>query len=110
MKKKILFLSIIASILPFVIYAESSGSGAGTPPLQIEGIFERFTDWVVWPIFNGVVIIMFIYAGFKYLTAKGDPTKVGEANKAMVWAVVGVTVAFFVKFMTGIIKGILGVP
>ena len=101
MKKKIFFLSTILSVLPFLASADEA------PTSVIKEIFTRFTDYIVWPIFNGVVIIMFLYAGFKYLTAKGDPSKVEEANKAILWAVVGVAVALLVDFATGIIKSII---
>ncbi len=38
-------------------------------------------------------VIMFIYAGFQYLTASGDETKITKAKNTLLYAVVGVAVA-----------------
>ena len=38
-------------------------------------------------------VIMFIYAGFQYLTASGDDAKITKAKNTLLYAVVGVAVA-----------------
>lgn len=96
MQKKHIIGIAIAFMAPMWAHAQM---------LQISGILKRFTDFVVWPLFNGLVIIMFVYAGYKYL--KGD---VEDANKAVIWGVVGVAVALLSYFVIGIVKWlVLGV-
>ncbi len=48
--------------------------------------------YMVWAVTAAAVIIFFILAGFKFLTAQGDPTKVAEARKAVIWGMAGVAV------------------
>lgn len=55
-------------------------------------IINRLINIVVWPVFVAVVVIMFIWAGFLFLTSQGDTGKVATARKAIIWAVVGVLV------------------
>ncbi len=80
------------------------------PGTWFTGIIDRFLTIVVWPIFLGVVVIMFIYAGFLFLTAQGEPGKVSEAKKALIWAVVGIIVAIFAFSSYGLVARIIGVP
>ncbi len=47
---------------------------------------------LIWPVFIGFSVIMFIVAGFNFLTAEGDPTKVKESMKAVIYGVAGVVV------------------
>ena len=77
--------------------------------IDIEAIINRLINLVVWPIFAGVVILMFIWAGFLYLKARGEPEAISKANKAMIWAIVGVIVGVFAFSATQIIKTLLGI-
>jgi hypothetical protein len=36
-----------------------------------------------------VVVIYFVYAGFKFVTANGNDKKIGEAKQAAFWCIVG---------------------
>ena len=76
--------------------------------LNIIAIIENLEKTVVWPIFLGLVVIMFIWAGILFVTAQGDPAKISQAKKAVIWAVVGVIVAFLAFSAVGIITKILG--
>ncbi len=44
-----------------------------------------------------VLVLFIVYAGFKYITAQGNETKVTEAHKALWWAVIGGTVLLGAK-------------
>ncbi len=46
----------------------------------------------IWPIFIGISILMFLIAGFLFVTANGEANKIEQAKKAMIWGVVGVVV------------------
>ena len=63
---------------------------------------------MVWPIFIAVSIIMFIWAGILFISAQGDPGKVAEARKAVIWAVIGIVVGLLGYLSVAIIKGALG--
>ena len=44
---------------------------------------------IVWVVAVTAVIIMFVLAGFKFLTAQGDPSKLEEARRAVIWGILG---------------------
>ena len=108
MNKKLLSLSSIIALLVFPI-ATFAGQ-AVVPETWFSEIIGRLMDYVVWPIFTGVIVIMFIYAGFLFLTAAGDPTKITSAKKAAIWAIVGIVVGLLAFGVANTIQFILGLP
>ncbi len=100
--KKIIISSISAVllILPTVIMAQT-----------LQGITNNVATIVInvlYIIADGFIIFMFVLAGFKYLTAQGDPSKVSEANKAVIWALAGIAVVVLASFMRVIVQNTLG--
>lgn len=57
-----------------------------------------------------LAVIMLLYAGLKYLTAKGEPTELEKARKIIIWAIVGIGVALLSQAVTFIVKSFVGVP
>ena len=84
-------------------------AGPITPSTWIQEILNRLLTTIIWPILFTVSLLMFIYAGFQFLTAKGEPAKIASAQKAVIWACVGIAVAMAGFSATKIIQGILGV-
>lgn len=84
-KKLVSFFSIVGLIMPLVTFAAA--------PLDVKRIIENVINMVVWPIFFGLSVIMFIYAGVKFLTAAGDSSAINDAKKAVIWAMVGIAIA-----------------
>jgi len=41
-----------------------------------------------------VSLVVFIYAGFLWITAQGKPDQINKGKQAMIWAVVGILVVF----------------
>jgi len=59
---------------------------------DIFDIMKSFISWAVAAI--GLLgVIMFIVAGFQYLTASGDDDQIQKAKRSMMFAVVGIAVA-----------------
>ncbi len=104
MKKKILFSAAVLglSLVPVAALA------AIDPNTWIQGIIDRLLSKVILPLFSGLIIIMFVYAGFLFLTAQGDPTKIATARKVVIWGIVGVVVAFLSYSIVGFITTIIG--
>ena len=118
MHKKILSLFSISILLllmlPAAVFAQgpancSNGTAATDPGFWITCIINRIVTIVVWPVFITAVVIMFILAGFKFLTAQGEPTKIIEARKTLIWAVVGVVVGVVAFSAYATIQAILGI-
>jgi hypothetical protein len=76
--------------------------------MDIQTIMQNVINKAVWPAFVGAVVIMIIYAGFLFLSASGDPTKLSKAKMALMWAIVGVIVGILAFSVKGLIQGILG--
>ncbi len=92
MNKKLIASSVLTLLaLPSVILALNfippSGNANFSPALLVVSILN-----FIWPLVVGATIISFLAAGFLYMTAQGEPTKVSAANKAVIGGVVGVVV------------------
>jgi len=85
----------------------SSGSNSLVNPLKadsIEGLFLAIIDIIL--VFAVPIIVLFImYAGFLYVTARGNPDSIKTANSALLWAVVGGVIILGARVILEIIKG-----
>jgi len=119
------FLSFIISFLlvsPLFIFAVNCPPGQTAPcpdvvsaPVTFNGVVDNIKSNIIGillVISSVFTTVMFILTGFKYLTAKGDPSKVAEANKALVWAIAGVAVlviAGVTDLIKNLVKNLLGI-
>lgn len=90
----VLFAPVVASAIPGTI-----------------GSFAAFADRVkdfAWQVFALLAVIMFIIAGIMFLTAQGDPDKVGKARSAFMWGVAGVIVGIIAYSILAITGALLG--
>ncbi len=106
MTKKPLYIGLacLSLLLPLAAIA-TGGASAGAAWFQT--ILNNFLNMILWPLFLGLVVIMFIYAGILYLTAHGDPSRIAAANKAVIWAVVGIVVAIAAFSAVGLIQNLI---
>jgi len=101
-KKKIILssVSVVLLVLPTIIMAQT-----------LQGITAAVTNTitsVLSIIAGGFIIFMMVLAGFKYLTAQGDPSKVVEANRAVAWSLAGVAIIVLAWSVTIIVSNTLG--
>ncbi len=80
------------------------------PATWIKTIFDNFLAIIVVPVFFGVSIMVFIWAGFLFLTAQGDPAKILTSKKLVLYGVIGIVVAMLASGVPIIIAKILGLP
>ena len=119
MLKNIFWMITSSSLLlPFwsikTVFAQSGGSVTPQPlgrlqsPLKdvggINGLIAALLEVVVF-VLAPIAVLFIMYAGFKYVTARGDASKVQEATKALTWAVVGTAVLIGASVISGIIEG-----
>ncbi len=90
----------------------TSGSGSGktgelTNPLQSKSIQDfllKIIDVIL--VFALPIIILYImYAGYLFVTARGDTGQIETARTALLWAVVGGVIALGAKVIIGVIQG-----
>ena len=112
MNKK-LFILIFLSILlaaPVLILAVQ------TPPKPSANAISNLWCVVlailffIWPLFVAVAILMFLAAGFLFLTAHGEPEKIGLARKSLLWGIVGVIIGILSFSTPFIIQYIIAPP
>lgn len=58
----------------------------------IEGLIKTIIENILMPIGSVVAVLMIMYAGFKYVTAGGDTSKIKEATEALKWSVIGAAI------------------
>ena len=110
MNKKLIIALSAVSLMAMPLAAMAAFDPGGTPNsvnlniVQIINIILNF----MWPIFAGFAVIMFLVAGFIFLTASGDPGKVETARQAVLWGVVGVVVGLIAFSIPLIIRQTLG--
>jgi|GEM_PF-1831845 hypothetical protein len=64
---------------------------------------------LLFAIFMGVALLFLVWGGMQFVISGGDPTKVSEAKKRMIWAVIGVSIALLAAFVDDILRNVLGV-
>ncbi len=76
-------------------------------PLKATSISEFLVAIVdVLLIFATPIIVIYImYAGFKFVTAQGNPSEIESARTALLWAVVGGVIVLGAKLIIEVIQG-----
>jgi hypothetical protein len=119
--KKIFFpLILLALFLPTVSLAVPTGlpvpTGVptgyeGVPPeapnIDIIGLIFSITNWLFW-ILLLVAVIFIIIAAYSFVTATGDPEKIKTARNFVMYALIGVLVAFAAKGLVDLVGEITG--
>ena len=70
----------------------------------VDGIFM-----ILWTVAIVVIVISFVLAGFKFITARGDPSGLKEARNYLIWGLAGTAVVFLAWSAVGFVRGIIGV-
>ncbi len=69
-------------------------------------LIERITTFL-WRIFSAVTVIFFLLAGFKFLTAGGDPENFNAAKRMFMYGVIGLAIALLAAGMEELTRSIL---
>lgn len=83
-------------MIPFIAFAQNTTpsatiyipnpTNAGSSLLQVLNTLLRD---VIMPIAAIAVVMYIIWAGFSFVTAQGNPKKIGEAQQRLLWALIG---------------------
>ncbi len=94
---------VLLLFLFFPLFAFAIESGE-----DVIKVLENITSWL-WRVFMVATIIAFLFAGFFYITAAGNPERVARANKMVLYGVIGVVVALLSGGMVLLVQSILEV-
>ncbi len=102
--KKIVSLVAMGAALatPLIGFAQAPDSVD-----DVIGLFESALG-ILQTVFYIVAAIFIIIAAFKYLTAQGDPEKVGTARQMVIYAVIAIAVALLSLVIENIVASFLG--
>lgn len=98
LKNALYSITIVA--LPFIASAQGTGTGGGSTGggLQNPIAYNSFSAFIA-AILNIVIAIgipiaavFIIYAGFLFVTARGNEAQLAKAKTALVWAIVGTAI------------------
>ncbi len=106
MPKKLVILSATSLLIfPLVVLAINFPPQPTSIFFDAKGPISSIIG-VLWDIFVGISIIMFIWAGLLFATAQGDPSKISTAKKAFLWGIIGVAAALLSTSIPWILSGI----
>lgn len=108
MNKKLYLISIVSlAMFPGMIFAQP-GVFNGDIYSVIDLIISVFLN-VLWTVAIAFVIVMFVIAGFKFFQAHGEPNKVSEAIRFVVWGLAGTVVIVLAWSVLQIVRNQFGV-
>ncbi len=94
-----LFFSIVAFCSPLSVLAVSGSTlvtefpnPLGNNINSIPKFVEVVIDKVVLPFGSVIVVLMIIWAGFLFVTAQGNDTKLSKAKNAFMYSVIGTVI------------------
>lgn len=118
--KKIFFILFIASLFlfPSFVFAECKMEGGRevcTLDNPLEGEKTKVADIIgtvikaALGVIGAITLLMLVWGGFQWLTAKGIDEKVHMGTQTMLWAIIGVLLVFasylllstFTDYLTG---------
>jgi hypothetical protein len=87
-------------IIPFFAGAQGTGNpGSGVIKIEnpfkqntIQGLINTIINDILIPIGGVVSVLMVMWAGFLFVTARGNTTQISQAKDALLWAVIGAAI------------------
>ncbi len=108
--KKLALASMLAMLL--VLPVASMAIIFPVQPTQAAIVIPTFINTVVtvvWWVFIAITIIFFMIIGILFLTNLGNPEKISEARRALIWAGAGIVVAVFAFGIIRLVMNAFGI-
>lgn len=113
--KKILLASVLFSFLvfPVVGLAGLVAPAEGIPETitgaaDIINIIDNLANWL-FAILLAIAMVFIILAAFQFLTSGGDPARVTSARQSLMYALVGIAIAFLARGLVFLVRFVLGI-
>jgi len=109
MRKTLLALILIISILPITISA--NGTDGFQNPLEYE-TFGELVEAIISFIFTIAVVVaplMIIIGAFYLITAGGEPKKIGTGKNIIIYTLIGLAIIMLARGLLAMIESIIGV-
>jgi type IV secretory pathway VirB2 component (pilin) len=118
MMKKILYSVSSLALLSIPLYVYGQGSSPGNVnisvkinnPLKVTSLSALITailQNIVMPLAAVIVVLAIVYAGFKYITAQGNPAAIKEANTGLMYVLIGAAILLGAAGISAALQGTL---
>jgi type IV secretory pathway VirB2 component (pilin) len=77
----------------------------GSDSCGIADLFRAIVDHIILPVGGVLAVLTFIWAGFKYVLARGKPDKISEAHRTLGYAILGTVLLLGAYAITDVITG-----
>ncbi|MDD2730618.1 MAG: pilin [Candidatus Portnoybacteria bacterium] len=77
---------------------------ADTIPQLLSGIADFILKYIALPF----AVLMMIWAGFRFVTAQGQPEAINKAKKNFIWTIAGVALILAANLLVGFVTDFLG--
>lgn len=106
--KKILISLVLVGLLaiPFVSLCQQTKQPSPLPKYDPVEVLKKLVDWV-FAILLIFAALMIVVAGFYFITAAGDLEKVKTARNFVLYAIIGVLVAFLARGLIWLVEQIV---
>jgi len=102
-KLKIAAAASILLSLPLATVLAIDFAPPGVLNVTVTGLITKILD-IVWAVFIGIAVILFIIAGVAFLTAQGDAEKIAKARQFVIWGAAGIVVALLAFSIVSILR------
>ena len=79
-----------------------------TTPDDIIAIIDNAANWL-FVILLSVALLFILIAAFQFLTSGGDPARVQSARASLMYALIGLAVAFLARGLVFLVRFVLGI-
>ena len=107
--KLLIPLVLVSFFLPLLVSADVIALPNPLVHNTFEELLEAIIDFLAFRLGPAIAVIMFIVAGFHFVTATGEPEKVETAKKIILWTLIGLLVLFCAKGLVVLFKEVVGV-
>ena len=103
-----LMLPILGLVLPILGLAQIQEPPTPVTSMsEVYDILVKVMRWIFTFLLIFAVIFLFL-AAFSYLTAAGDPEKIGKAKNQLIYAIVAIAIALVARGIEFILRDLLG--
>ena len=110
MKRTIIFALLLSSLSSMFLISQCFAEEI-TNPIEYDTIAELIEAIINFIWLLGIVAapLVIIIGGFMLLTSGGNPNRLEQARKVMLYGIIGFAIILTVKGLIALIKGVLGV-
>ena len=108
-----IYLVLLSFAFPFILNAQNT---TGNPPIPvliqnpttagnslIEVLYAILKN-IIMPIAVVFVVVWIIWAGFSYVTARGNPAAIQKAHQRLLWSLVGAGILLGAAAISGVVQ------